>query len=148
MNSRVFKFFFNLWPCYFGTGGKVVYFSPDYKQAQIRIPLNLRTRNYVGTIFGGSIYGAIDPIFMLMFMKILGKGFIVWDKSAAIRFLKPGKESIYANFSISDSEIEDIKSQAQSGKSFTRTYTVQLLTKAGELIAEADKEIYFKQKIV
>ena len=34
---------------------------------------------------------AVDPIYMLMLLKILGPEYIVWDKSANIRFRKPGK---------------------------------------------------------
>jgi len=59
---------------------------------RIRLPLIWRTRNYVGTIFGGSLYGAVDPIYMIMLIKALGPDYIVWDKAATIRFLRPGRE--------------------------------------------------------
>lgn len=41
-------------------------------EVRIRLPLSRRTRNYVGTIFGGSLYGALDPIYMIMLIKALG----------------------------------------------------------------------------
>jgi hypothetical protein len=31
-------------------------------EVRVRVPLGWRTRNYVGTIFGGSMYGAVDPL--------------------------------------------------------------------------------------
>jgi hypothetical protein len=34
-----------------------------------------RTRNYVGTIFGGSMYSAVDPIYMVMLTRRLGKDY-------------------------------------------------------------------------
>src|SRR2546422_8429965 len=57
-----------------------------------RLPLSWRTRNYVGTIFGGSMYGAVDPVYMVMLIKLLGPGYTVWDKAAAIRFRRPGRD--------------------------------------------------------
>ena len=56
----------NAWPCYWGTGGKVTFISSDWREAAVTLKLTLRTRNYAGTIFGGSIYGAVDPIYMLV----------------------------------------------------------------------------------
>ena len=60
-------------------------------EVRVKIPLNWKTRNGVGTIFGGSLYAAVDPIYMTMLIKLLGPDYLVWDKSAAIRFLKPGR---------------------------------------------------------
>ena len=55
-------------------------------EVRVKLPLNWRTRNYVGTIFGGSLYGAVDPVYMIMLMKVLGRDYVVWDKAASIRF--------------------------------------------------------------
>lgn len=56
------------------------------------MPESWRTRNYVGTIFGGSLYGALDPI-MIMLIKLLGPEYEVWDKAASIRFRRPGRST-------------------------------------------------------
>jgi hypothetical protein len=37
------------------------------------MPLSWRTRNYVGTIFGGSMNSAVDPIYMVILIRRLGK---------------------------------------------------------------------------
>jgi hypothetical protein len=44
------------------------------------MPLSWRTRNYVGTIFGGSMNSAVDPIYMVILIRRLGKDEVVWDK--------------------------------------------------------------------
>ena len=44
------------------------------------------------------MYAGIDPIYMLMLIKNLGKNYIVWDKAAKIRFKRPGKETLFADF--------------------------------------------------
>src|SRR5947209_4931365 len=92
---------FYLYSCYRGTGGRLIYIAPDWREIRLKIPLSWRTRNYVGTIFGGSMYGAVDPIYMLMLIRCLGPGYIVWDKAATLQFKKPGRSTLYAGFVIS-----------------------------------------------
>jgi hypothetical protein len=52
---------FNLFPAFRGTGARVTYIAEDFREMRVKLPLNWRTRNYVGTIFSGSLYGAVDP---------------------------------------------------------------------------------------
>ncbi|HEY7862904.1 MAG TPA: DUF4442 domain-containing protein, partial [Thermoanaerobaculia bacterium] len=61
LRSRWMPFLFNFFPAYRGTGARMTYVSEDWREVRIRLPLSWRTRNYVGTIFGGSLYGAVDP---------------------------------------------------------------------------------------
>src|SRR5262250_862262 len=94
--SRRLRWLFNWIPAYRGTGARVTYVASDFREVRVRLPLSWRTRNYVGTIFGGSLYGAVDPVYMIMLIKILGPGYTVWDKAATIRFLKPGRATLFA----------------------------------------------------
>lgn len=112
----------------------------------MRLPLSWRTRNYVGTIYGGSIYSSIDPIYMLMLMKILGSGYVVWDKAAKIRFRKPGRTTLYAEFVLSLEEISEIKELAETAKSIDRIYNLQLKDKDGVIHAEIEKTLYIAKK--
>src|SRR5260370_10636464 len=89
---------FNLFPAYRGTGGRITYISGDLREVRVKIPLSWRTRNYVGTIYGGSLYGAVDPMYMIMLIRILGPAYTVWDKAASIRFVKPGRSTLTARF--------------------------------------------------
>lgn len=146
LKTRVFRWGFNFFPAYRGTGGRVTYIADDWHEIRIKLPLNWRTRNYVKTTYGGSIYGSIDPIYMLMLMKILGPDYIVWDKAANIRFRKPGKETLYADFKLTEQEIEEIKYAAASAKSIDRVYNVVLKNAAGIVHAEIEKTIYISKK--
>ncbi len=38
-----------------------------------------------------------DPFFMLMLMTRLGPGYVVWDKSASIEFVRPGRGTVTAS---------------------------------------------------
>ena len=144
--SRRFRWGFNFFPCYRGSGGRVTYIAADFREVRVKLPLSWRTRNYVGTIYGGSIYASIDPIYMLMLIHILGPEYVVWDKAAKISFRKPGKETLYADFNLSGEEIAEIKQLAETERSVDRVYNLELKNKAGVVHAEIEKTIYIRKK--
>ncbi len=136
---------FNLFPAFRGTGACVTYIEGDFHEARVRLPLNWRTRNYVGTIFGGSLYGAVDPMYMILLIKILGPRYTVWDKAATIRFVKPGRETLYATFRIEEAEIEAIREALETAPSVDRVYRVELTDAAGVVHAAVEKTIYIRK---
>jgi len=133
---------FNLWPCYRGTGGRVTHIASDWQEVRVRLPLSWRTRNYVGTIFGGSLYGAVDPFYMIMLMENLGADYQVWDKAASIRFRKPGRGALSATFRIDEPELAEIRRLLQEQPKVDRTYTIQLVDETGLVYVEVDKVIH------
>ena len=141
----MYRTVFNVWPCYWGTGARITFISRDWREAVVRLKLNWRTRNYVGTIFGGSIYGAVDPIYMLMLINILGPGYVVWDKAASIRFRKPGRGTLEARFRVSEDEIAAIRELAAREKSVDRVYTVELKDREGVVCASIEKTVYIRR---
>ncbi|HEY7975525.1 MAG TPA: DUF4442 domain-containing protein, partial [Ktedonobacterales bacterium] len=64
--TRRTRWQFNLSPVYRSTGATITYIAADWRETRIKLPLRLRTRNYVGTIYGGSMYAAVDPFYMVM----------------------------------------------------------------------------------
>jgi acyl-coenzyme A thioesterase PaaI-like protein len=140
-----FRRLLNVWPCYWGTGGKVTFIASDWREVNVRLTLGWRTRNYVGTIFGGSLYGAVDPIYMLMLIKILGPEYTVWDKAATVRFKKPGRGVLQARFQITDAELADIRLLTAATKSIDRVYPVEFRDADGQLIATIEKTIYIRR---
>lgn len=137
---------FNFFPAYRGTGGRLVYVADDFREVRVKLPLNWRTRNYVGTIYGGSIYASIDPIYMLMLIHILGPEYTVWDKAAKIRFRKPGKDTLYVDFNLSHEEIDEIKRLAEDARSVDRIYNLELKDKNGVVHAQIEKTLYIAKK--
>ena len=142
--TRLMRWGFNVFPAFRGTGGRVTYIASDWGEMRVRLPLNWRTRNYVGTIFGGSMYAAIDPMYMFMLIKILGPDYVVWDKSAAIRFRRPGRETLFATFIITPEQVEAIRADvARDGKA-EREFTVDLVSRSGDVHATAQKLVSIK----
>ncbi len=145
-SSFFFRFFMNLAPVYRGTGSKITFISSDWREVHLRLSLSWKTRNYVGTIFGGSIYAAADPILMLQIMKILGKDYVVWDKSAAVRFKKPAKTAIFMQFLVEEEIIDQIKENISAHREFEFQKTFNWIDKAGKIYASVDKTIYIADK--
>ena len=143
--SRKMRWGFNLFPAYRGTGGRITYIASDFREARVRLPLNWRTRNYVGTIFGGSLYGAVDPLYMILLIKILGPDYTVWDKAATIRFVKPGRSTLYARLVIEEEEIQTIRRLLETAPSIDRVYRVDLTDAAGVVHAAVEKTIYIRR---
>ena len=143
--SRLLRWRFNLFPAYRGTGGRVTYVASDYREIRVKLALSIRTRNAVGTIFGGSMYACIDPMFMIMLMKTLGRDYVVWDKAASIRFRKPGRTTLFATFRLDDAELDAIRSATSTGQPVDRTYNVDLVDAEGAVHASVEKVIYVRK---
>lgn len=144
--TRLLRWKFNFFPAYRGTGGRVTYIADDFREVRVKLPLNWRTRNYVGTIFGGSLYGSVDPMLMIMLIRCLGPGYVVWDKAATIRFRRPGKSTLYATFRLEDAELDAIRAATANGDPVDRVYDVELVDAEGVVHASVEKTIYVRRK--
>lgn len=100
----------------------------------------------MGTIFGGSLYSAVDPVYMIMLIKTLGPAYVVWDKAATIRFKRPGRTRLFARFEISDEETAAIKRDLDTRDSIDRIYEVSLVDGDGVVHATVEKVIYIGRK--
>lgn len=141
-----FRWFMNLHPTYRGTGAWITYIADDWREVHLQLPLSFQTRNYVGTIFGGSLYSSVDPIYMIMLMRCLGNEFVVWDKAATIRFKKPGRSTLYARFWLDHAELERIRHETVQASSIDCVYQVDLMDAEGVVHASVDKTIYIRRK--
>jgi hypothetical protein len=144
--SRVARWRFNWFPAYRGTGARVLHIGRDWTEVRVAVPLSWRTRNYVGTTFGGSIYGAVDPIYMVMLIRNLGRDYVVWDKAAAIRFRRPGRTTLYATFRLEPAVLEGIRLELAAAPRLDRVFTVELTDAAGLVHAIVDKTIHVSRR--
>lgn len=145
LRTRIKRWGFNLFPAFRGTGAWLTYLDDDWREVRLRLPLSWRTRNYVGTIFGGSMYGAVDPIYMIMLIHRLGEGYEVWDKAARIRFLEPARETLHARFRLPDRELAAIRAALEEEGRTDRTYEVELAADGGTVHARVEKTIHVRR---
>jgi len=105
----LFKYGFNFSPMYRRSTGRIMHVSQDLMDIKMKLPISYKNRNYVNTIFGGSMFAAVDPIPMVQLMELLGKEYVVWDKSAEIHFKRPANKNLYAHFSYTAEELKALK---------------------------------------
>lgn len=146
LRSLVYRWFLNLAPCIRGGGGRVTYLSEDFTELRVRLPLSWRTRNLVGTIYGGSLYASTDPFFMLMLTEILGKDFVIWDKGCMIRFKRPARTTVFAEFRITPEMLADVREKVRARNEADFTWTIQYKDQSGIVYTEFDKVIYVADK--
>ena len=144
--TRLMRWRWNLFPAFRATGARVTYLSDDLREIHLKLPLNRQTRNYVGTLYGGSMYGAVDGILMVMFINLLERKYIVWDKSGTIRYRKPGRSTLYARIRITDEDLALIRDTLESVDRFDREYRIELTDDDGDVCAEVDKLLHFRRK--
>jgi hypothetical protein len=81
-----------------------------------------------------------------MLIENLGRDYIVWDKSASIRFRKPGKGKMRASFRLSEEQIEFIRQQLRTQEKVEPTFVVEVRDESGELVAEVQKLLHVRKK--
>jgi hypothetical protein len=83
---------------------------------------------------------------MILTMQCLGDDYIVWDKSAEIEFVAPGRSDVYAEFHIEDSFLDELRSATATGEKALRWCHSDVVTEGGEVIARMRKQIYVRRK--
>ncbi|KTD09028.1 hypothetical protein Lgra_2263 [Legionella gratiana] len=134
------------WPPFWGAGISVKNFNPDGTSIVVQMKMRFWNKNYVGTHFGGSMYSMTDPFYMLMLMNLLGKGYIVWDKSASIRYKVPAKGTLYARFELSLEQVEKIRLQTEDAKKIESEFNIPITNEEGATVAEVKKVLSIAKK--
>lgn len=143
---QIFRYGFNISPMYRRSTGRLISVSENLQNVKIKIPLSIKNRNYVGSIFGGSLFSATDPIFMVQLINILGDDYVVWDKNAKIKYRRPAKSTAYATFDISSQELENIKTTVAKQGEMDFIKTLNITDGNKTVFAELIKTIYIADK--
>ncbi len=131
---------------YWGTGIKIVTVAKDWSHLHVRMRLGLFNRNAVRTHFGGSLYAMVDPHCMIMLMNTLGRDYIIWDKSAEIEFISPGRGTVHCRIDINSDRVESIREQADSSEKIYPEFELMITDDAGEPVARVTKRLYVRRK--
>ncbi|WP_235689680.1 YiiD C-terminal domain-containing protein [Fulvivirga lutea] len=136
----------NWWPPMLGTGISLKYISKDFSRFDVIMKLRWYNKNLVGIHYGGSLYSMCDPWYMFILTANLGKKYIVMDKSAAIRYKKPGKGTVKCTFQLSQERISEIRKEINEIGKNEYTFLCEILNSDGEVICEVDKTVYVRKK--
>jgi hypothetical protein len=136
----------NLWPPFLGAGIRIQHIASDMKAVDVEMKLRFWNANYVGTHFGGSLFAMTDPFYMLMLMANLGRDYIVWDKAASIRYRKPGKGTVRAEFRLSDAQLDDIREKLRILPKYEPVFQVEVTDETEEVVAIVEKLLHVRKK--
>jgi acyl-coenzyme A thioesterase PaaI-like protein len=136
----------NWWPPFLGAGIRVTRCDADWRAVDVEMKLRRWNQNYVGTHYGGSLYSMTDPFYMVMLIENLGREYVVWDKSASIRFRRPGRGTVRAEFRLAEGEIEEIRKALEKEEKIEREFAVEVKDENGAAVAEVKKLLHFRRK--
>ena len=83
---------------------------------------------------------------MLMFMQILGKDFVVWDKGASVKFIRPITGEVKCRFLITDELVETVRAEISANGQYVFDLPLQYEDAAGKVYATFTKTIYTASK--
>lgn len=136
----------NWWPPMLGTGISLKYISNDFLRFDVIMKLRWYNKNLVGIHYGGSLYSMCDPWYMFILTANLGKGYVVLDKAAAIRYKKPGKGTLSCRFEMTPQQIEAIKLEIETIGKKDYTFLCEIKNEAGDVVTEVEKVVYVRKK--
>jgi len=136
----------NIYPPYLGAGVRVMHGHGDDRTIRVEMRLRPWNRNLFGTHFGGSLYSMCDPWFTWLLVRHLGDGYLVWDKAAAIEFLKPGRGRVTATFHVTPEKVEEIRVAADRDGKTEPVLTAEIVGEGGEVVARVTKTLWVKRK--
>ena len=145
--KTLFKYGFNFSPMYRRSTARIIDVSEDVSTIKVRLKISWKNKNYMGSIFGGSMFSAVDPIPMIQLINLLDDNYIIWDKSVQINFKRPAREHLYASFEFAEEEIEHIKQEVAAESEIEYKKKTLLTNKDGTTIyCEIEKTLYIANK--
>mgnify|MGYP000347602661 CR=1 FL=1 len=146
IQPRHLKVLANFWPPFRSMGITIEEMDADYTFIKAKAKLSWKNANFHGAHFGGTLFAIADPFLPFLYIQQMGKEYMVWDKSARIDFIKPGRGTIFADFSITVDEIRELKQRLQQEPSVAFEKEVKITDASGVVVAKVTKEIYIRAK--
>lgn len=145
-NAAAFRRYLNLYRPYVGAGVRVTRVARDFRAIDVELRRVRGNANAFGTHFGGSLYAMTDPFYVLMFVANLGDDYLVWDKSARIEFVKPGRGTVRAQFRLTEADLAAARDATADGAKHLPCFTVEVRDAEDVLVARVEKELYIRRK--
>ncbi|HEY4645935.1 MAG TPA: DUF4442 domain-containing protein [Steroidobacteraceae bacterium] len=146
MRSRRLLKLLHVYPPFLGAGIRIKRMSADMREIDVEMKRRWWNSNFVGTHYGGSLYSMADPFYMLMLIDNLGRDYIVWDKAASIRFRKPGRGAVRAEFRLTQQQLDELRAQVDAQGKIEPKFVVQVRDEQGDVVAEVEKVLHIRRK--
>lgn len=136
----------NAWPPFAFSCIRVQHIGADFRTVRVRLRPSPLTSNYVGTLFGGSLFAMTDPFWMVMVLRNLGPGYVVWDKAGEIEFVSPGRTAVTASFRLTQDVVDELRAAAEGGARVLRWFSTDVVADDGTVVARVRKQLYVREK--
>jgi hypothetical protein len=146
MRSRRLLKLLHVYPPFLGAGIRITRMTPDLREIDVEMKLRWWNSNFVGTHYGGSLYSMADPFYMLMLIDNLGRDYVVWDKAASIRFRKPGRGTVRAEFRLTQLQLGELRAQIDAQGKIEPKFVVQIRDQSGDVVAEVEKLLHIRRR--
>jgi hypothetical protein len=100
---------------------KVLEITADWRIVRILLPLNARSRNPGGVMFGGYQAALADPIAALACARVF-PGYSVWTRAMEVSFDHGGNSDLEMRFALTPDQENDIRMQLASEGRATPTF--------------------------
>ncbi len=145
-HPRVARWMLNIWPPLLLSGIQITELSDDFRYMKARLKNWPGTRNLHGAQFGGNLFALTDASYSIMLNQMIGKEYYVWDKSAHIDFIRPGRGEVHIECLLTEEMMADIYRHTADGSKYTPEYTVEVKDSRGETVALARRTLYIRLK--
>ena len=146
MSPALLRRVMNFWPPLLGAGIRVQHITPDWRDVEVRLRARWWNRNANGVMFGGSLFAMTDPWFPLMLHANLGRDYVVASRSGQISFEAPGLDLAIARFSLSEEQIEAVRSAAANGARTLPSFDATVTDPEGKILARVTHVVYVRRK--
>ncbi len=147
VSARRMRRLFNLYPPFLFQRIKCLRVAEDFRAIDLRVRRSWLNRNHNGTIFGGTIYAAFDPVLPVMYWQCLLKRGIelqAWLMAGEVRFLKPAAGELFLEFRLTEADLDAAESELAARGKAIRAHEVQALDADGTCCAVAEVVTYLR----
>ncbi len=123
-------------------------FEKGFTGVNVKIFKSFLNTNYNHSIFGGTIFSAADPFYALLFDQLLQRRGLktrVWLKSAEIKYLKPGRTTLFFRINLSETEINEAEQALRTVGKFIKAFPLEIYNLQGELCTTVSNEVYIRK---
>ena len=147
LSRRGLKWVLNLFPPLLFNRIAIRHISEDFMSMEVRVRHSWMNKNFHRTIFGGTIFSAIEPYFPTLYWHIFsrkGMPLEVWLKSAEIKYRRPATTDLKLLFKLTNEDIKNaIEGLKKNGK-YEVWHSVEAIDKHGTVCAESKVLVYLR----
>ncbi|WP_280356428.1 DUF4442 domain-containing protein [Nocardia otitidiscaviarum] len=120
-------------------------FADDWTSVTVRLRVRRWNSNHNGAAPGWSLFAMTDPFFGMMAQGQLGGAYRVWNTTAEIDFVRPGRGTVYATMEMPRALVEEIRERTADGSKSETEHEARIVDADGELVARASQRLYVRR---